>query len=176
VGRVVFTVDWFSAHIPIWEEKVLPKLRSIKRPTYLEIGSHEGRSLLWMLNNVPDLTATSIDPHQDGSWENFNSNIGNDHRIEVFRESSGTVLPKLIWPFNVIYIDGSHYAYDVLLDSVLSWRLLKSGGLMIWDDYAWILEDEEWKRPKPAIDAFLICYRTQYRVLHIGYQVIVEKI
>jgi predicted O-methyltransferase YrrM len=172
----MFTVDWFSAHIPIWEEKVLPKLRSLRNPSYLEIGSHEGRSLLWMLDHVPNLRATSIDPHYDNSWEIFLDNVGSRPNVMVSREYSRLALPKLLDAFDVIYIDGSHYAYDVLFDTVLSWNLLTHGGVMIWDDYAWILEDEEWKRPKPAIDAFLTCYRTQYRVLHIGYQVIVEKI
>jgi predicted O-methyltransferase YrrM len=177
MGSVTFTVDWFSAHIPIWEEKVLPKIKAIERPTYLEIGSHEGRSLLWMLDNVLNLYATSIDPHEDGSWENFESNVGDHARI--IRQFSAIELPILLKNqelYDIIYIDGSHYAYDVFFDSALSWKLLKSSGILIWDDYGWLVGDDPIKGPKAAIDAFLICYRTQYKVLHIGYQFMVEKL
>ena len=41
--------------------------------------------------------------------------------------------------FDLIYIDGSHSAKDVLLDSLLAWRLLRPGGAMVWDDYEWAL-------------------------------------
>ena len=41
--------------------------------------------------------------------------------------------------FDLVYIDGSHSAKDVLLDSLLAWRLLRPGGAMIWDDYEWAL-------------------------------------
>jgi hypothetical protein len=33
--------------------------------------------------------------------------------------------------------DGSHRARDVLEDAVLSWPLLKVGGIMLFDDYLW---------------------------------------
>lgn len=33
----------------------------------------------------------------------------------------------------VVYIDGSHWAKDVLTDAVMAWRLLKEGGVMILD-------------------------------------------
>src|SRR5689334_22074915 len=36
---------------------------------------------------------------------------------------------------DVIYVDGSHARNDVIVDSILAWRLLRPDGLMIWDDY-----------------------------------------
>ena len=174
---MTFTVDWFSPHIPIWEEKVLPKLRIMPHVNYLEIGSHEGRSLLWIRGQHSDLHATSIDPHLEGSWDNFILNIDTDTRI--IRDTSANALPELLenkFSYHAIYIDGSHWAHDVLFDTVMSWRLLKSGGIMIWDDYGWLVDDDPIKGPKPAIDAFLTCYRTQYKVVHIGYQFMVEKL
>ena len=33
----------------------------------------------------------------------------------------------------VIYIDGSHLAQDVLTDAVMAWKLLKTTGIMILD-------------------------------------------
>lgn len=172
---MTFSVDWFSAHIPTWEEKVLPRLPDM--PQYLEIGSYEGRSMAWMLQKNHGMIGTSIDPHSDGSWETFISNMREfGNRIKIIREMSQTALFPLSFHYNCIYIDGSHYAYDVLMDSTLAWPKLKTGGVFIWDDYGWLVEDDPIKGPKHAVDAFLTCYRTQYKVLHIGYQFIVEKL
>ena len=33
----------------------------------------------------------------------------------------------------VVYIDGSHDASDVLTDAVMAWKLLAQGGIMILD-------------------------------------------
>ena len=54
---------------------------------------------------------------------------------------TGTSENKLIELINkgvladLIYIDGSHLAKDVLSDAILSWKLLKPSGVMIFDDY-----------------------------------------
>lgn len=167
-----FTVDWFSEHIPTWERLVLP--RSVKR--YLEIGVHEGRSLCWMLDMIPSLYAVGIgiDVDDSGAFERCKENVGG--RAKLIKASSKAILPTMAEQFDCIYIDGSHWAKDVLFDTVLAWPLLKSKGVMIWDDYGWLIDQEEIKRPKPAIDAFLTCYRGEYKVLHIGYQFIVEKV
>ena len=49
---------------------------------------------------------------------------------------SFTALNKLIYEkmfnqFDIIFIDASHEANDVILDAVLSWRLLKVEGILI---------------------------------------------
>lgn len=77
--------------------------------------------------------------------------------------------------FDFIYIDGSHVARDVLEDAMLCWRLLKTGGVMIFDDYGWRKFKNPLLRPDLAINAFLQVFQEQYKVLHIGYQVAIEK-
>jgi predicted O-methyltransferase YrrM len=61
--------------------------------------------------------------------------------------------------FDFIYIDGSHMAQDVLCDAVLAFRLLRVGGVIVFDDYIWFETLPEGKDPlrcpKPAIDAFV---------------------
>lgn len=77
--------------------------------------------------------------------------------------------------FDLIYIDGSHEAADVLADAVLAWPLLKPGGLLGFDDYGWRVFPEPERRPAPAVDAFLTCLRGWYEPVHRGYQVWVKK-
>jgi predicted O-methyltransferase YrrM len=70
--------------------------------------------------------------------------------------------------FDLVYVDGSHLAQDVLTDAVLSFRLLKRGGLAIFDDYLWLQDSEsisQLDRPKVALDAFVNVFCRSLRIL-----------
>eukprot|EP00296_Roombia_truncata_P003522 JP439750.1.p1 GENE.JP439750.1~~JP439750.1.p1 ORF type:complete len:92 (-),score=10.09 JP439750.1:105-380(-) len=79
--------------------------------------------------------------------------------------------------FDLVYIDGSHRAADVLSDAVLAWKLLSRGGIMIFDDYEWHEEAtrEAIACPRIAVDAFVQCHSDSLHVLHQGYQLFVRK-
>ena len=83
--------------------------------------------------------------------------------------------------FDFIYIDGSHQAPDVLYDALLSFRLLRVGGIMVFDDYLWAenigFEHDPIRCPKPAIDAFTNIYcRKVLTLTQPLYQLYVQKI
>ena len=78
--------------------------------------------------------------------------------------------------FDLAYIDGSHMAADVYSDAVLTWSMMESGGLVIFDDYEWDLMNEELERPKLGIDAFLAAFRGYYREVLRGYQIVIAKL
>jgi hypothetical protein len=61
------------------------------------------------------------------------------------------------------------------MDAVSSWLLLKSLGIIIFDDYAWEPEKTPLERPQIAIDIFLQAFKTRIEVLHKSYQVIIRK-
>ena len=71
-------------------------------------------------------------------------------------------------PFDLVYIDGSHQAPDVLTDAVLAFQLLKVGGVMIFDDYLWSMDrpgtQDVLMMPKPAIDAFLNIFQRKTNI------------
>ena len=188
--------DWFTPQIPIWE-KYLNEYKGKEHISFLEIGSFEGRSAVWLLTTIltsPSARLICIDTF-GGSIENqtkhhidltqieknFDSNIGqtgSGNKVAKIKDLSSRAFQKL--PYlsqDVIYIDGSHTAPDVLSDCVLYFHLLKVGGIMIFDDYEW----EETgmaglNTPKPAIDAFLSIYQEKIEVLFMGMQVIIRKI
>jgi predicted O-methyltransferase YrrM len=75
--------------------------------------------------------------------------------------------------FDIIYIDGNHEPEYVLEDAVLSFRKLKVGGILIFDDYGWGGPD----LTKKGIDGFLSGYHK--RITFLGEkitQVFVRKI
>ena len=75
---------------------------------------------------------------------------------------------------------GSHQAPDVLSDAVLSFSLLREGGVIAFDDYLWA-EDMSYGRdplrcPKPAIDAFINIYFRKVEVISAPlYQMYIRK-
>ena len=93
--------------------------------------------------------------------------------LQKIKQRSVAALAGLIatdeTPFDLIYIDGSHTAADVLTDAVLAFQLLRVGGVMIFDDYLWSMEPalsvDPLNMPKPAIDAFAMIFMRKMRVL-----------
>lgn len=197
-----FSGDWFSLNIPRWTD-VLKPITGKPDIHALEIGSFEGRSACWLLQNVltdPTSSLTCIDlfamPDQDdldaldttlfspdsitpASEETFRHNIraiGADDRVHVFKGSSRMILPTLEMDhFDLIYIDASHLARNVLADGVGSWPLLKRGGLLIFDDYGLHMYKDPADEPKAGIDAFLSLFEHQLDIEHRGYQLMVRK-
>jgi len=179
-----FSTDWFTSNIPVWE-KALRSFKGKPNINYLEIGLFEGRSAIWMLENIltdPSSKLTGIDTFLVGSGlkDKYLSNLnisGFADKATTIQGFSQTELRKL--PFNsfdIIYIDGDHKANGVLSDAVLSFELLKTDGLLIFDDYAWKIKQlPEELRPKIAIDSFITAYRNYVEVVHRGYQVIIRK-
>ena len=82
---------------------------------------------------------------------------------------------KPIVQFDIIFIDASHEARDVMSDAVLSFPLLKEGGILIFDDYTWRKLQPNWYCPKPAIDAFLYAYRPYLKLCAMKSQVLVKN-
>jgi predicted O-methyltransferase YrrM len=182
-----FTTDWFTHHIRVWEAVMAP-YKAKPGVKYLEIGAYEGRSAVWMLENVltdPTAQLTAIDIF-DGPYEaRYRSNIersGAKDRVTTIKGSSQVEARKLpLESFDVIYIDGSHEKGDVLEDAALCWRLLKPGGLLIFDDYRWmgLLADGGIDKPtdfpKQAIDCFVQCFADRSTVVHNSFQLMLRK-
>ncbi len=176
-----FSDDYFTHHVPNWEE-ILGHLKGKPNIHYLEIGVWEGRSFIWMLENIlthPTAKATCIDIFPGQVKEVFLANLkmgGFLEQVTVITGTSQIMLRDLpVNSFDIIYIDGSHAAKDVLIDAVYSWQLLKTGGIMIFDDYKWRRNLPAESRPKIAIDSFIAVFSGYVEVIHKDLQVILKK-
>jgi predicted O-methyltransferase YrrM len=78
--------------------------------------------------------------------------------------------------FDFVYVDADHTAASALLDGELSWRDLKSGGLLAFDDYQWGQHLPASKSPKLGIDLFLERHAGEYELLESGLQVWIRKL
>lgn len=157
----------------------------------LEIGSWEGRSTLFLLTYFTRGHLTAVDTwaggdeHQDSAArlckieEQFDANLAPcASRLAKRKGSSLHVLPQLIdeqQRFDLIYIDGSHFADDVLADGISAWRLLKEGGLLIFDDLLWAGYPRAKANPVWPINLFLRYHKGEYKILNAYSQIILQK-
>lgn len=169
-----FTHEWFYRQRPQFEKHLL-SLEG-KPLKCLEIGSFEGESACWLLKNIltnQESHLTCIDPWKDElPYQNnyrekihlakdlFDENTKEFKNLTTIQGYSHIELRKLpLEHFDFIYVDGSHKHTDCLEDMILSWRLLKSGGIMAIDDYLWdnesVVIGGVVKGPKLAINTFI---------------------
>jgi predicted O-methyltransferase YrrM len=156
----------------------------------LEIGSWEGRSSLFLLSYFTHGHLTAVDPWADRDDYEGDVDLSNYEarfdrnlapcatRLTKRKGSSLQVLPQLLdeeQKYDVIYVDGSHLADDVLIDGINAWRLLKQGGIMIFDDLLWVRYPRARANPAWAINLFLKYRKGEYRVLSTSYQAILQK-
>jgi predicted O-methyltransferase YrrM len=176
-----FTQNWFYLTCHYWPELFQNLGWNREEPKMiLEIGSFEGQSTCWILENLIGNKSSKVfcldtfeggQEHQsedfklDTLFDRFFHNVcqtGKENFVQVLVGDSKKNLCNLINEgliFDFVYVDGSHEAKDVLADAVIGWMLLKKGGLMIFDDYLWKdPQDDFLLRPKLAIDSFINCY------------------
>jgi predicted O-methyltransferase YrrM len=158
---------------------------------YLEIGCFYGANVLSfaeMYGQHNDTKLYCIDPWEDYDeypeykneqgkiYDTFISNIkksGVEDKIVIKRGYSNIEVPKFEDDFfDIIYIDGNHEPEYVLEDAVLSFRKLKKGGIMIFDDYGWGGPD----LTQRGIDGFLHGYHKRIQNIgHLNTQVFIMK-
>jgi lipopolysaccharide biosynthesis glycosyltransferase/predicted O-methyltransferase YrrM len=195
----IFTTsqDWFTHNIHIWEpyiDDLLSRLPVGRAPRALEVGSWEGRSAVYILTklcNTPDSLLVCID-----HFDLLRTAAGRERHAKVvhnltltgspFRIVDESSIPGLMTllneealanqdgGFDFVYIDGSHEADDTFLDAELAWRLTRSGGLIILDDYR--EPASSMHHPARGIDAFISLHEGEFELLHKEYQVILRKV
>jgi len=168
---------WFFNNIEIINY-FLPKLSDIKFD-YLEIGSHEGMSLLNILENYENVQATSIDLWSNSEIEKvFDENLKKFKNLEKMKLDSIIALRKLKnnnRKFDYIYVDGFHEGTHVLIDAVLSFKLLRINGIIIFDDFMQY-DKKLFYKSYEGIYYFLKLLKKQIKILYFQNILIVKKI
>lgn len=185
-SQLSFSKDWFSLHTPVWDRILAEHSPRSGFLNILEVGSWEGLSCCYLLNKLNDASLTCVDTWQGSDEhsenlaeveENFDSNtqiFGN--RVTKWKGTSSEFFRQnRNERFDFIYVDGSHYFSDVLIDALNSHDLLNLGGLLIFDDYLWSFYEDERLQPARAINVFLSKHRKDYRVVHAGGQLVLKR-
>lgn len=183
-----FTEDWFTGHINEWIHRLSDLVDTPCR--CLEIGSFEGRSTVWLADNIlthPKASLICIDPllaefyyYVDDYPSRLMYNIQRcsyPDKVEVRQGFSQEVLPRLRdLQFDFAYVDGSHEARDVIADWVLLYPLLKKGALVCFDDYGWQGDGGITVHlVKEALDVIMRLWSSKIKVISCNYQVWIRK-
>ena len=193
-----FTSDWFSHNVPSWQNAL--QRAKVMPARILEVGCYEGRSTVWMMENIaaPGAELVSIDLWEEGSEADqqsmdtvearFDTNIKialskrSDITHKKIKGRSHACLSRLLADghqdyFDLTYVDGSHFAPAVLTDAVLCFHLTRIGGVMFFDDYLGALDRPLNDAPKLAIDSFFACFHGKLGVIPESlYQFYVQKL
>ena len=180
--------DWFTHNINNLDLIFKKKQLYSKELSMLELGSYEGNSSVFFLKYFQKIKLTCVDTFEgsieqgnknfDKVFENFKFNTKNyKDRVEVFRLKSKEFFKNTNDSnFDLIYIDGSHYAKDVFEDATNSFDVLNKNGYIIFDDFLWDFYENINDNPIGGVKLFIKKNFFKLKIISIGYQIIIQKI
>jgi glycosyltransferase involved in cell wall biosynthesis len=180
-----------SEYISIWEQQ-LQRFVAIPDVRVLSIGDGEGASTCWFLDNLlihesaqincihwvdHGTNKAAIAPNQ----EQFDANLAKTGCAQKARIMTGKpqiILRSLVThAYYLVYFGDFPGASDVLEILVLSWGLLRVGGILILDNYGLNTSRKNTEGVvKAAIDAFISVFNQKIKLLHQDRQILIEKI
>lgn len=184
--------NWFAVTAQHNFEKHLLPLAGQEKLTFLQLGAFTGDASVWLAKNV--ITGESSILFDVDTWKGSDEESHDAMDFDdVFATYRSKVKPynKILWKqidtvsfltsynylkeYDFIYVDADHTTVGVLLDAELSWPLLRSGGIMAFDDYNWGNALPLHLRPRPGIDLFLLRHEGEYELLEKNEQVWIKK-
>jgi len=180
-------IDNFATYLI--QDTGLPDLK------YLQLGAFTGDASVWLLENI--LTGQGSRLTDVDTWQGSDEA---DHKSMDFEDVHKTYLSKTyLWQhdgsiykyrsttlyflrnqsmrdkFDFIYIDADHTTVGVLLDAELSWPLLKSGGIMAFDDLTWGADLPPSQSPKAGILLFAERHKDEFDLIVANTQYWIKK-
>ena len=154
---------------------------------YLEIGTYEGNSAMFVANTFPKSKVYCVDnwnkteEYGDQNFDivekNFDYNTSSFNNILKYKNNSDYFFKKNNTLFEVIYIDGYHKDFQVLKDCRNAWKILKKNGLLICDDYIWNFYENIKENPCYSINKFIDEIKNENKVLEVSKsQIFIKKL
>jgi hypothetical protein len=185
-------IDNFATYLI--QDTGLPNLK------YLQLGAFTGDASAWLMDNIlTDDTSylTDVDTWE-GSDEDEHKSMDFDDVLNIYLNRLGDsekysrcynyrttttnfLLSKLaeqrehLIEYDFIYIDADHTTVGVLLDAELSWPLLKSGGIMAFDDLTWGADLPPSQSPKAGILLFAERHKDEFDLVVANTQYWIKK-
>ena len=185
--------NWFAQTAQHNFEQFLTPLAGTDYLNFLQLGVFTGDASVWLCENI--LTGDYCHLYDVDTWrgsdeeehksmdfvsvyDTYRQKTGHYHQIEKATQTTVEFLTKFNTDkcFDFIYVDADHTTVGVILDAELAWPLLKSGGIMAFDDYTWGHESGDPRlAPMVGIDLFLHRHEGDYELLTKNTQVWVKK-
>ena len=178
--------NWFDAYAKPNFERFLTPLAGNADLTFLQLGAYTGDASLWLLDNLGSLILVDVDTWEGSDEEvHHKLNFSEVERVYDEKIKGRTIKQKMTtfeyllnsyFFFDFVYVDADHTAASAFLDGELAWRLLKSGGIMAFDDYQWGAELSAYLSPKLGVNLFLHRHEGEFELLDKGLQVWIKKL
>lgn len=186
--------NWFAVTAQENFKKHLLPLAGKENLLFLQLGVYTGDATEFLCKNI--LTGQNSWLHDVDTWEGsdeevhksidfkevikiYRKRLNNNAPVEPFAQTTTSYLLDTArahsYTYDFIYVDADHTTVGVILDAELSWPLLKSGGIMAFDDYEWGSNLPLHLRPKPGIDLFMLRHEGEYELLEKNQQVWIRK-
>ena len=178
-------IDNFATYLI--QDAGLPNLK------YLQLGAFTGDASVWLMENIltdPSSHLFDVDTWQ-GSDEIDHKSMDFDDVYSVYKEKVKDlaiasvamrtdeylirVREVFTESFDFIYVDADHTTVGVLLDAELSWPLLKSGGIMAFDDLTWGADLPPSQSPKAGILLFAERHKDEFDLIVANTQYWIKK-
>src|SRR5690606_28539266 len=116
---------------------LLSFVKKFKPQKIFEFGIGRGGSLLHFIDNTDSsVEIKSFDINLDALPDFIRSKISSEKRVElIVGDSNEYDLSSHFDTYDFIFIDGGHEYREVKADTLNAFKMLKAGGVIIWDDY-----------------------------------------
>jgi SAM-dependent methyltransferase len=184
--KTMFNDSWYGSGYSRHWPGLFPKY-NVHAKRILEIGSFRGVAARFLIDYFQDAQLTCVDTwagSPDLAGIDFND-IEEDFdrfkqkypsRVQKIKSTSNSFFSNQDAKFDLIYVDASHFADDVVVDLINSWAVLEIGGIMICDDYIWQHYSRVRDNPCAAVNSFLMLKSGQYRLLAVYRQIWIKKL
>ncbi|NET09431.1 MAG: tetratricopeptide repeat protein [Symploca sp. SIO2B6] len=175
-----FTQDHFSHQLPIWK-KHLQHLTNQENINALQIGSDQGLTTCWLLDNILSHSSAQLTCLDQQFSPEFRINIGRsgvaDSKILPLEGEVSDLLNTLEeQSYNLVFIEDPLKQAKLMQQAAqLSWLFVQAGGVVIFPSYSWKSPKSSEQLIKQGIDQFLDSVAGQFEILHRGYQLIIRK-
>lgn len=184
LSKKIISYDYFSPHAFYFYNLLVKLPKNFK---YLEIGSYEGNSALYVSSNFPESTLTcvdlweSVDQYEGQDFriieKNFDFNLKGLNNINKIKSTSDSFFIKNKIMFDFIYIDGNHKFEYVFKDCENALRFLNKGGILVCDDYIWSYYKELLDNPCYAVNSFIKKNIREIKILLVtNSQIFIKKV
>ena len=180
--------DWVRAHRSIWSALITTHVLDTDDPIVaIEIGSFEGRSTIFFADCLlqhqqsrlycvdtwlggEEIERVKLNYNMATVEANFDHNIS-QHRsaLQIIKQKGSSQqwlshhLAAYSGRVDFVYVDGSHTQRDTIIDVTLSLLLVRSGGVVIIDDYNNNMATaDQMLRPKRAVDFLATTFEKEF--------------
>ena len=182
--KLTLSFNWFGQNSQIWIHFFRKFDLENKKINILEIGTFEGLSASFFLKYLKKSKLVAVDSldKKTSFYKNFIKNKKKMRSFKFYNISSNNFFKKYKKElFDIIYIDGGHDCIDVINDGKNSFKILKKGGILIFDDFLYEYSNKNDIRKKIESDFVIggiLLFLSKFKkveILYVGHQIILRK-